>query len=85
MATIKKQFLKYRFFIVAGLHALLIISSYLLSFQFRFDFKVPHGYLPLILTTLPLLIACRLASFYYYGLFSGLVELCGHAGCRHYH
>jgi len=71
MPTIKKQILKYRIFVIATLQALLVMLSYLLSFELRFDFEVPHDDLALMLTTLPLLIACRLASFYYYGLFTG--------------
>jgi FlaA1/EpsC-like NDP-sugar epimerase len=71
MPTIKKQLLKYRLFLIATMQALLVILSYLLAFEFRFDFEAPHAYLGLMLTTLPLLIACRLASFYYYGLFNG--------------
>ena len=71
MPTIKKQILKYRLFVIAAVQALLVMLSYLLSFEFRFDFEIPHTYLGLMLTTLPLLIGCRLVSFYYYGLFSG--------------
>ena len=67
----KNFILKCRFFVITGVQALLVILSYFLSFEFRFDFDVPHDYLPLMFTTFPLLIVCRLASFYYYGLFNG--------------
>lgn len=69
--TLKEYFLRYRILVITGVQLLLVISSYLLSFMFRFDFNVPNNELDLMLKTLPVLILCRLALFYHYGLFSG--------------
>ncbi len=69
--AIKEYFLRYRILVITGVQLLLVISSYLLSFMFRFDFNVPNNELTLMLKTLPVLILCRLVLFYYYGLFSG--------------
>ena len=70
-SIIKKYLLKHRFFVITGVQVLLVVLSYLLSFEFRSDFRAPHDYLPLLFKTLPLLILCRLVLFYHYGLFTG--------------
>jgi FlaA1/EpsC-like NDP-sugar epimerase len=53
------------------MQTLLVVLSYFLSYEFRFDFKVPHDDLPLMFKALPLLILCRVFLFYHYKLFSG--------------
>ena len=70
--TIITEFiLRHRILVLTSAQLLLVTLSYFLSFAFRFDFSIPHDALSLFLTTLPVLMLCRLAAFYYYGLYTG--------------
>jgi FlaA1/EpsC-like NDP-sugar epimerase len=48
----------------------LTIAAYLASFALRFDVSIPAHFVRVILTTLPLLLACKLLAFWSTGLFS---------------
>jgi len=63
---------KYRRIFIVVTQLLLVAASYLLAFYLRFEFTIPKEYIPLILKTLPLLVLIKMATLYYFGLFSGL-------------
>jgi FlaA1/EpsC-like NDP-sugar epimerase len=69
--TMNNLFMQYRLVLIIFFHIFAVALSYYLSFEFRFDFTLPHDYLTLIVKTLPILILCRLTLFYYYKLFKG--------------
>ena len=45
--------------------------AYVLAFALRFDLEIPAHFVPVLVITLPLLLACKLAGFWYFGIFSG--------------
>jgi FlaA1/EpsC-like NDP-sugar epimerase len=57
--------------LVVGTHLALIPLAYVLAFLLRFDFDVPARYWEMIGATLPYLLAVRLATFSFFGLFRG--------------
>lgn len=52
--------------------ALAISLAYFFAFNLRFDFQVPATHLLAFLSTLPVVLALRLAAFYYFGLYNGI-------------
>lgn len=66
-----KLFHRYgRVFVVGG-DALLVLCSYWLAFQLRFDFAVPEVHLPAFGRTLALVLLCRVAAFFWFDLYRG--------------
>jgi len=61
---------RFRFPIVIAFHLVSIVVAFLGSFYIRFDFNIPHEYLLVFYSTLPLILICRLLSYYYYKTFS---------------
>jgi len=53
-----------------GFTLALTTGAYVLSFALRFDVSIPGYFVRVILTTLPLVIACKLLGFWSTGLFS---------------
>lgn len=49
-----------------------VLVSFWVAFQVRFDFAVPEVYLNSFYRTLPVVLALRIASFYYFGLYRGI-------------
>jgi FlaA1/EpsC-like NDP-sugar epimerase len=49
----------------------IVTTAYASSFALRFDLSIPRDFQIVLLRTLPLLFACKLAGFWYSGLFSG--------------
>src|SRR4026208_734775 len=47
------------------------VTAYVLAFALRFDFAIPERFVRVLVSTMPLLIACKLAGFRWAGLFSG--------------
>lgn len=74
---IKALILKFRRPLAILLHLMLALAAYLLAFYLRFDFKLDHGYWPVIWRTLPLLVIVKLALLAYHSLFSGLWKYAG--------
>jgi FlaA1/EpsC-like NDP-sugar epimerase len=64
-----KPLSRYRRPLVVAFHIALIPISYLAAFALRFDFEIPEGYLPVILTTLLVLAPVRVAALAGFGLF----------------
>ncbi len=62
----------YRRLIIVAAHILFIVAAYIGAFYLRFEFKLPPEYIPLILSTLPFLVAIKAVVFYYFGLYSGM-------------
>lgn len=69
---IKEFLLKYRRAIVIFINLGLITLSYFASFALHFDFSLPQAYTPIFLKTLPVLLAIKFFTFYYFGVFHGL-------------
>ncbi len=63
--------LRFRRPVIVAVHVVLVVVGYYLAFQLRFDFRLPHEYLPLFWRTLPFLVVLRLLAFAYYGLHRG--------------
>ena len=69
----------HRLFLTVLLNLLLAAIAYVLAFALRFDFEMPAGYQRVMVTTLPVLLACKLVGFSALRLFSGWwqhVSLC---------
>ena len=47
------------------------MTAYVLAFALRFDFAIPERFIFVVVATMPLLVACKLAGFRWAGLFSG--------------
>src|SRR6185503_11056643 len=47
------------------------VTAYVLAFALRFDLAIPERFVMVVVSTMPLLIACKLAGFRWAGLFSG--------------
>jgi len=54
------------------LDAACFIFSYLLAYLLRFDFHIPDQYLQVAKISLPWIVGCRFAGFWYFGLFKGI-------------
>ncbi len=52
-------------------HALVFVVVYWLAFLLRFEFAVAPNYRALLITTLPIIVATKLACFYFVGHFHG--------------
>ena len=57
--------------VIAALHACLIVIAWFGSFAVRLDFGVPQPYRTAMLSTLPFVLAIKLAVFYAFKLFQG--------------
>jgi FlaA1/EpsC-like NDP-sugar epimerase len=62
---------RFRLPILLAGHLVAIPAGYLLAFALRFDFSIPPAQWAVLLATLPLLLAARLGSFAFFGLFRG--------------
>ena len=62
---------KYRTVLIVSFHFVLILFSYWIAYVLRFEGFVPQPYIDAFLTTLPLLLGCRLLAFSHYGLYRG--------------
>ncbi len=62
---------KKRLAIIGG-DILLIVFSYYFSFLIRFEMEIPSQYFSTLMITLPLSMANRLFSFWYFGLYRGV-------------
>ncbi len=51
--------------------SLIIVTSFLLAYAFRFDFTIPHEYRGRVLSLLPALLIIKLAVFWRFGCFKG--------------
>ena len=71
MTRLLNILLEYRKIIIITVQAIIIPSSYFLSFGLRFDFEIPHHQVENFLKTVPVLILIRLLLLYYFDLFSG--------------
>lgn len=49
-------------------HFVLILCSFYLAFELRFNFSIPNDYLRLFTLTLPIMVFVKLCVFYYYGM-----------------
>ena len=47
------------------------VAAYLAAFALRFDLEIPRPHVPLVLGTLPLLLACKLAGFWSFDVLLG--------------
>jgi FlaA1/EpsC-like NDP-sugar epimerase/UDP-N-acetylmuramyl pentapeptide phosphotransferase/UDP-N-acetylglucosamine-1-phosphate transferase len=63
--------LKYRRMIIVLSQAILLAATYCLSFLLRLDFSFSEPFRRSFFVTLPLVLAIKLAVFYYFRLFSG--------------
>ncbi len=63
--------------LIIAVHLGLWTAAFILAVQLRFDFKLPKEFNDLILVWLPVLLAARVATFYYFGLFQGLWRYTG--------
>ncbi len=63
--------------LIVAAHLGLWTAAFALAFGLRFDFKVPKEFLDLMHVWLPVLLAVRVANFYYFGLFRGLWRYTG--------
>ncbi len=66
------RFASYRRPVMVVLHTILVAAAYLLAFQLRFDFRLPFAEWHRFLTTLPALVAVRMAVFAWFHLYEGL-------------
>jgi len=62
---------RYRFGTTALLNLGFAVLAYVGAFALRFDLEVPESYRAMALRLLPLLVLCKLAGFWRFGLFSG--------------
>jgi FlaA1/EpsC-like NDP-sugar epimerase len=69
--AIVKFLLRHRFAATVAVNLAIAVVAYLGAFALRFDLSVPPEYLQVALATLPLLLVCKAAGFWYFGLFSG--------------
>lgn len=58
--------------LVVCLHLLAAAASYLFAFALVYDFAIPPAVMKVVLGTLPVIVACRVAGFLYFDLFRGL-------------
>ncbi len=62
---------RYRRFGIAILQLLLTVLGYMAAFYIRYEFKIPVEDYPVIISTLPILVLVRLATYHYFKLYSG--------------
>ena len=62
---------RYRRLGIAILQLLLTVLGYVAAFSIRFEFEIPAGDYGVMINTLPILILVRLATYYYFKLYSG--------------
>jgi FlaA1/EpsC-like NDP-sugar epimerase len=58
--------------IVVGSDVLLSIASYCFAFLLRFNFSIPEVFYQKMLASMPILVAIRLSSLFFFGLYSGM-------------
>ena len=63
--------LRYRTAITVLGNLAVATAAYVLAFALRFDLVIPPKYADVMLATLPLLLGCKLVSFWSFGLFAG--------------
>ena len=63
--------LRYRTAITVLGNLAVATAAYVLAFALRFDLGIPAKYAGVMLATLPLLLGCKLVSFWSFGLFAG--------------
>ncbi len=68
----KKTITKHRHWLVFIADGLAVAVSYWLAFQLRFDFIIPATQVSIFYNTLVIVIAARLAAFYYFSLYRGI-------------
>lgn len=66
---LKHFIIKYRRFLIALIHLLLIALVYMSAFSLRFDFKIPESFFYAMIKTLPLILLIKMLIFYRLGLF----------------
>jgi FlaA1/EpsC-like NDP-sugar epimerase len=62
---------RYRRFGIAILQLLLTVLGYMAAFYIRYEFEIPVEDYGVIVNTLPILVVVRLATYYYFKLYSG--------------
>ena len=81
--SIQEVILKYRARTIFCLHVGAVVASSYLAFLLRFDANIPESAFHIFSTTLPFLIACRLAALHLFGLhitlwrYVGVMDLVG--------
>ncbi|MDP2866796.1 MAG: hypothetical protein Q8O90_11190, partial [Elusimicrobiota bacterium] len=68
----KKHLEKHGRLLVLFLDGAAVSLAYFLAFLLRFDFTLPPEFAYSFLVTLPVVLICRLAAFYYFGLYNGI-------------
>lgn len=63
--------------LIACVHAVLVISAYVLAFLLRFDFALPRSQVRVLAFTLPIIVIIRLLVFWRMNLFQGLWRYVG--------
>src|SRR5688500_8707980 len=62
---------RYRSVLIVSFHFVLLLFSYWLAYVLRFEGFVPRPYVDAFVSSLPLLLGCRLLAFAHYGLYRG--------------
>ncbi len=62
---------RYRRFGIAVLQLLLTVVGYMAAFYIRYEFEIPDEDYGVIISTLPVLVLVRLATYHYFKLYSG--------------
>ena len=63
--------MRHRTAVAVTANLVVAVTAYLLAFALRFDLSFPRHFVPIVLALLPLLVACKLVSFWSLGLFRG--------------
>ena len=74
---------RYRTVLIVSFHFVLILLSYWIAYVLRFEGFVPQPYIDAFLTSLPLLLGCRLLAFAHYGLYRGWWRYVGMRDLNH--
>jgi FlaA1/EpsC-like NDP-sugar epimerase len=62
---------RYRSVLIVSFHFVLLLFSYWIAYVLRFEGFVPQPYVDAFVTSLPILLGCRLLAFAHYGLYRG--------------
>ena len=62
---------RYRTVLIVSFHFVLVLFSYWIAYVLRFEGFVPQPYVDAFVTSLPLILGCRLLAFAHYGLYRG--------------